>query len=151
MPLAFIRNVNVDAAGGVTTVTYQQREMDRVGKSTPIADDRLAVTTTYTLEANRIVRRDVFTPRVPLDVTSIQLEYAGFSTGPRQEGATTRFDAGAVTSFTVDGLETCESRALDHDHDYESDTGPMTALVVCSTGMTRFDRPRTIAWTMTLR
>ena len=48
MPLAFIRDAKVDAQGGTTTVTYRQPQMDRIGKSTPVADDRLTVTTTYT-------------------------------------------------------------------------------------------------------
>ncbi|HEX4566127.1 MAG TPA: hypothetical protein VH138_05820, partial [Vicinamibacterales bacterium] len=122
MPLAFIRDVNVGEAAGVTTVTYRQTELDRLGKSAPMADDRIGVTTTYTLEPGRITRTDVFTPKTPLDVGEIRLEYAGFSSEPQQNGATTRFGSGAVTSFSVEGLRACTSRPLDHDHAYGSDT-----------------------------
>lgn len=151
MPLAFIRDVTVTDAGDTTTVTFRQGELDRMGKSAPVADDRLAVTTTYTLQPHRIVRRDVFTPKTPLDVVSIQLEYASFSQDPAQDATTTRFGAGAVTSFHVDGLDRCVSRVLNQDHDYESDSGPMTALVVCTTGATRLERPLAMAWTLDYR
>ncbi|HEY2435248.1 MAG TPA: hypothetical protein VGI12_21435 [Vicinamibacterales bacterium] len=151
MPLAFIRDVKVDDTAAATTVTYRQSEMDRLGKSAPVADDRMAATTTYTLLPHRLVRRDVFTPAAGLDVASIQLEYAGFSREPAQDGLTTRFGAGVVTSFSVNGLERCTARSLDHDRDYASDTGPMTALVVCTTGAVRLEGPLTITWTLEYR
>jgi hypothetical protein len=151
MPLAFIRGVTVTDSGDVTTVAYRQSEMDRLGKSAPIADDRLAVETTYTLQPNRIVRRDVFTPKAPLDVASIRLEFAGFSRDPVLAGTTTRFGSGAVTSFAVEGLDRCEARTLDHDREYASDAGPMTVLVVCSSGASRVERPLALTWTIAYR
>jgi hypothetical protein len=151
MPLAFIRDVTVHDMSGATTVTYRQTEMDRLGKSAPVADDRLAVTTTYTLEPNRITRRDVFTPTTPLDVAAIRLEFASFSSDPRQEGTATRFGDGAVTEFNATGLDRCASRALDRDHAYESDTGPMTALVECTSGQARITGPVTITWSIAFK
>jgi hypothetical protein len=151
MPLAFIRGVTVQNADDITTVAYRQSEMDRLGKSAPIADDRLAVETTYTWQPNRITRRDVFTPKAPLDVASIRLEYAGFSRDPVPGGTTTRFGSGAVTSFAVEGLDRCEARTLDHEREYASDTGPMTVLVVCSSGALRVERPLTLTWTIAYR
>jgi hypothetical protein len=56
-----------------------------------------------------------------------------------------------VTSFSVNGLERCTARSLDHDRDYASDTGPMTALVVCTTGAVRLEGPLTITWTLEYR
>jgi hypothetical protein len=151
MPLAFIRGVTVRDTPGATTVTYHQTEMDRLGKSTPVADDRLAVATTYTLEPNRITRRDVFTPKTPLAVTAIRLEFASFSSDPQQEGATTHFGAGVVTAFNATGLDRCTSRTLDRDHTYESDTRSMTALVECTSGETRITAPVTITWSIVFR
>ncbi len=101
--------------------------MDRMGKAVPVGDDRLAVTTTYTLEPNRLTRTDVFVPKRPLDITAIRMEFAGFSTNATTADTTTAFGSGAVTSFQVKGLDTCQARALDRDHDYESDTGAMTS------------------------
>ena len=151
MPLAFIRDVRVVDSGVVTTVTYRQAELDRMGKNAPVADDRIAATPTYKLEPDRITRTDVFTPKAPLDVGEITLEYAGFSRDPQQNGRTTRFGSGTVTAFNVDGLEACTSRPLNHDHAYESDTGPMTALVACTTGPSRVDHAMTIRWSLEFR
>ena len=151
MPLAFIRDAAVDVRGGTTTVTYRQSQMDRMGKSAPIGDDRLAVATTYTLEPNRLTRRDVFVPKQPLDVTAIRMEFASFSTGAHTAGTTSTFGGGAVTSFTVTGLERCQARPLDRDHDYESDTGAMTSVVICSSGATTVAGPLTITWSIAYR
>jgi len=148
MPLVFIRDVAVADANGVTTVTYRQDEMDRIGKSAPVADDRMSVKTTYAMERGRITRTDVFTPRAPLDVNGIRLEYASFSREPRQDGLTARFGSGVVSSFGVTGLNACASRALDHDRNYESDTGPMSALIECTTAATRLERAFMISWTL---
>ena len=49
------------------------------------------------------------------------------------------------------GLERCAARTLDHDHDYASDTGPMTALVVCTTGAAHLERPLALTWTIDYR
>jgi hypothetical protein len=151
MPLAFIRDATVDLRGSTTTLTYRQSQMDRMGKAAPVGDDRLAVTTTYTLEANRISRRDVFVPKQPLDVSSIRLEFASFSTNAQTSTLTTVFGNGAVTSFQASGMKSCQSRALNHDHDYESDTGAMTSLVVCSSGSFTIKDPLTITWSISYR
>ena len=146
MPLAFIKDVKVDEGAAQTTVMYRQTEMDRLGSSAPVADARLSVQTSYRLRANRIERTDVFTPAGSLDLNSVRLEFATFSQDPKQDGMITRFGSGAVTSFSVEGLQSCTSRKLDHDHDYASDTGPMTALVICTSGPWRLDHPLTIHW-----
>jgi hypothetical protein len=151
MPLSFIRDVVVKDSPLATTVTYRQQDLDRLGGSAPVPDDRLAVETTYALQPDRISRIDVFTPRGALDVSAIELEYAGFSRDPQQSGTVTRFGSGTVTSFTVEGLDRCASRPLDRQHEYESDTGPMTALVVCTAGARRIDGPLKITWSMTLK
>jgi hypothetical protein len=151
MPLAFIRDATVDVRGSVTTLTYRQMQMDRMGTSVPVADDRLAVTTTYTLEPNRMTRKDVFVPKQPLDVSSIRLEFASFSTSAKTSAFTTVFGNGAVTSFQVSGMDSCQAWSLDHDRDYESDTGPMTSLVRCSTVSSTITVPLTLTWSISYR
>jgi hypothetical protein len=151
MPLAFIRDATVDVRGRTTTVTYRQSQMDRMGQAAPVADDRLSVTTTYTLEPNRLTRKDVFVSKQPLDVTTIRMEFAGFSTDARTSTTTTTFGSGAVTSFQVTGLETCQARALDRERDYESDTGAMTSLVTCSSGPSTLKGPLTLTWSISYR
>jgi hypothetical protein len=151
MPLAFLQDARVDVHGSATTVTYRQAQMDRIGKAAAVGDDRLAATTTYTLEPNHLSRTDVFVPKQPLDLAAIRLEFAGFSTQATTTGNKTVFGRGAVTSFQVTGLETCQSRALDREHDYESDAGAMTSLVICSSGSSTLTGPLSITWSMTYR
>jgi hypothetical protein len=151
MPLAFIRQATVNVQGSTTTVTYRQSQMDRMGKSMPIGDDRLGVSTTYTLEPGRLTRSDVFVAKQPLDVAAIRMEFASFSSNPKTSGTTIAFGTGAVTSFRVSGLQTCLATALDRDHDYESDTGAMTSLVTCSSGPSTIKGPVTITWSISYR
>jgi hypothetical protein len=151
MPLAFISGATVAQQGSTTTLSYQQSQMDRMGKAAPVGDARLSVTTTYTLEPHRLTRTDVFVAKQPLDVSAIRVEFAGFSAGPSTSGNTTTFESGTVTSFQVSGLQSCESRRLERDHDYESDTGAMTSLVMCSSGSSTMERPLTITWSISYR
>jgi hypothetical protein len=151
MPLAFIRDAKVDVRGSTTTVTYHQSEMDRMGGAAPVGDDRLSVTTTYVLAPNRLTRQDVFVPKQPLDIRAIRMEFASFSTDAKISDTTTTFGDGAVTSFRMSGLDSCQVRALNREHDYESDTGAMTSLVACSSGSSTMTGPLTLAWSISYR
>ena len=151
MPLAFIREATVDVRGNTTTLTYRQSQMDRMGAAAPVGDDRLTVTTAYALEPHQLTRKDVFVPRQPLAVAAIRMQFASFSTNARTSGNTTVFGSGTVTAFQVQGLDVCQSGALDRDHDYESDTGPMTSLVTCSSGSSTVNGPLTITWSISYR
>jgi hypothetical protein len=151
MPLAFIQDARVDERGSTTTVTYRQSRMDRMGKAAPVGDDRLSVTTTYVMEPNRLTRQDVFMPKAPLEIRSIRMEFASFSTEAKISGNMTAFGDGAVTSFRMSGLDSCQARALNREPDYESDSGAMTSLVVCSSGASTMMGPLTLAWSISYR
>ncbi len=148
MPLAYERDAKVVQDKGRTTLTYYQDKLDRLGQNAPVADDRLSVVTTYAFDAGKITRTDVYTPKAPLKVKAIRLEFAGFSTAPVTDGGTTRFGHGDVTAFEVTGLDRCTSTALDHNPAYESDTGAMTALVTCEAGPRVLSQPFSIRWTI---
>jgi hypothetical protein len=151
MPLVFIQGAAVETRGSTTTLTYRQSQMDRMGRASPAGDDRLTVTTTYTLEPHRLTRSDVFIAKQPLGVAAIRIEFAGFSTDPRTSGNTTVFGGGAVTAFQVNGLESCQAKSLAQDHDYESDTGAMTSLVTCASGPSILEGQQTITWSISYR
>jgi hypothetical protein len=151
MPLAFFRDAKIETRGATTTVSYRQPEVDRMGKNVPASDDRLSDEVTYTFEPNRITRKDVFAARAPLDVGAIRMEFATFSTDASLSGHRAAFAGGAVTSFDVTGLNTCDVKALDHDHDYESDTGAMASLVRCTSGSFTLGAPLTISWSISYR
>ncbi len=149
MPLAYFRDAKVVTQGATTTVSYRQSEMDKMGEDAPIADNRLSVTTTYSFSPGRIVRKDVFVPKAPLDVSAITMEFASFSKSAKLAGSTVNFDQGAVTSFSVTGLP-CTVRALNNDREYEADFGAMASLVTCtSAAPQKMVQPFTLTWTMT--
>ena len=148
MPLAFIRDVAVAAHGLRTQITYRQSEMDRLGGEAPVADERLSVKTTYVFEPTRITRTDVYTPKAPLDLKGIELDFGSFSQLAHAAGRRVEFNGGAVRSFEVSGLEGCQAASIDNDGDFESDEGPMLAKVVCGSGAKTVRAPFTIGWTL---
>jgi hypothetical protein len=147
MPLAFIRNVTVATHGRRTRVTYRQSELDRLGGESEVADDRLSVKTTYVFEPTRITRTDVYTPHAPLELQGIQLDFGSFSQLARATDRRVELK-GAVSSFEVSGLDSCQATPIENDPDFESDEGPMLTKVLChSTGKT-VKAPFTIAWSL---
>lgn len=129
MPLAFFRDVTVSKTG----VSWHQSEMDRMGGVSPVPDDRLSVETRYEFDSGKIVRTDLYTPKAPLDIAGIRLDYGGFGN----------------SRFKAEGLEECRSQAIDKDPDYESDDGPMTEKTVCVSGKQTLSASFTIRWTLT--
>lgn len=150
-PLAYAKGVKVVEKGATTTVTYSQDQVDRLGDAAPIADDRLAVRTTYVFAPGKITRTDVISAKSPLAATSIDVDFAGFSEAPTTKGGETRFKSGDVTAFAVKGYKSCKSRPLADEKAYRAVTGAMTSLVQCSTGPIRMAAPVTLSWTLTYR
>jgi hypothetical protein len=146
MPLAYFRDVKVEQAGGRTTITYRQSELDRMGEDTPVKDDRISLQTTYTYERGSITRTDVYTPGRKLAVKGIDLAFGSFSSNPTTRGLTTRFANGAVEEFSVKGLERCESAPAAGDQRYQAPYGPMASKVTCTRAAFDFERPLTLSW-----
>jgi hypothetical protein len=149
MPLAFIRGVSITSQGRRTRVTYHQTELDRLGSESPTADQRLSVATTYVFDPTRITRTDIYTPKEPLQLTGIELDFGTFSQLAHSGQHLVEFSGGAITSLQVRGLDSCRATAIDHDPDFESDEGPMTAKVVCTSPARIVSSPFTIGWTIT--
>lgn len=147
-PLAYARNVKVSEQGARTVVTYQQDQLDRLGKDAPVADDRVSVKTTYVLEPGKIRRTDVFTPRAGQGIKAVDLSFAGFSAAPTTKGGATRFGQGDVRRFTVTGLS-CKSRPLADEKAYRTPTGAFLSLVECTGGPKT--GPLTVSWTLDYR
>lgn len=151
MPLAFFRDIEIDAKGARTVVTYRQSEMDRMGSNGPIADDRISVRTTYTFEPGTIVRTDVYTPTQGVPVERIVLELASFSEQPSTAGLVTRFASGVVRDFQVTGLDACESGAVAGDARYRVSTGAFASKVRCTRKAFTLNRPLSLTWRLRYR
>jgi len=134
MPLAFFRDVKVESRGGRTVVTVEQSELDRMGGRAPQKDARLRVQTRYELEPGSITRTDTYTAATPLAVRSLAVELASFSKQPRTAGLTTDFAEGALTEFSVDGYDRCESQGDLDDPRYRTSTGAFASRVRCTRG-----------------
>jgi hypothetical protein len=148
-PLAYTRNVRVTGRGARTIVTYEQTQLDRLGTSAPIADDRLGVKTTYVLEPGKISRTDVFTPKNGQAIKAVDLSFAAFSTAPSTKGGATTYGQGDVRSFKVTGLS-CKSRPLEDEEDYRTPTGAFQSLTECASEP-RAAGPLTVSWSLSYR
>ncbi|KQY95245.1 hypothetical protein ASD21_07730 [Caulobacter sp. Root1455] len=146
-PLAYARNVKVTEQGARTIVTYEQTQLDRLGASAPIADDRFSVRTTYVLAPGKISRTDVFTPKGGQPIKAVDLSFASFSSAPSTKGGATTYGQGDVRAFTVTGLS-CKSRALEDEKAYRTPTGAFQSLVECAGGARTRSGPLTVSWSL---
>lgn len=146
MPLAYFRDVSVDTKGQRTVVTYRQSELDRVGSEGPVADDRLAVTTTYVFEPGVITRTDIYTPKSAVTVKNVSMALGSYSGDPTTSGLATRFGEGRVRTFNVAGMEKCESASALGDSRYHTPSGPLRTKVSCVRRDFTLGEPVTIGW-----
>ncbi len=146
MPLAFFKNAQVATRGAVTSVSARQDELNKMGKPAPIKDDRLSVTTRFEFRDGEVSRTDVYTPKAPLIIKKIELEFAGFSQIVAQDGTAITLGQGVATHFKVEGLDTCNAENINNEPQYRSDTGAMTSLIRCESGPRIIDRPFSINW-----
>ena len=149
MPLVFIRDIDVAAQDERTTVHYRQSELDRLGGNSPVADDRLSVATSYVFEQGRITRSDLYTPKQPLDIAGIELDFGTFSELIAVSKDSVTFNKGAIETFKVSGLDGCQAQPIHDDPEFESDEGPMATKVTCRAGPRIARAPFMISWTLT--
>lgn len=149
-PLAYARNVKVTEQGARTIVTYEQTQLDKLGTSAPIADDRFSVKTTYVLEPGKISRTDVFTPKDGQAIKAVDLSFAAFSAAPATKGGATTYGQGDVRSFKVTGLS-CKSRPLADEKAYRTPTGAFQSLTECASGPRTLSGPLTVSWSLSYK
>lgn len=146
-PLAYFRNVKVTGK----TVAWHQTESDRLGQSKPQPDARLKVKTAYRFAAKAITRTDILTPAQTLDVQSIDMEFASFSTGTlKRKGKAwvVTYGPGAARTFAVSGFSTCELKAV-NDRAYQTPEGAFASTLKCTIAAKPLSAPLTVSWTLT--
>jgi hypothetical protein len=147
-PLAFFQHAKVTERGNRTVVTFQQSHLDKLGTQSPLADDRLTLSSTYVLEPGRITRTDVYTPKGTVALESVRMEFATYSDLPLQQGTTTRFGRGAVRKFAAVGFAHCDVAAVQNSVAYQTPTGPFATLVVCASPAHTLQGPVTLSWSL---
>jgi hypothetical protein len=109
------------------------------------------LTSTYTLSPGRITRADVYTPREPLDLEGIAIEFATYSEGGVQKAGTVSFANGPVREFKATGFDQCLVDALHDNPDYRTPTGPLSSKVTCRIKSRPLREPLTLGWSLTYR
>lgn len=148
-PLAYYQNVKVTFDGDRTILTYNEPQMDRMGKQAPNPDDRMAASVTYTLSPGQITRTDVYTLKGHASLKSLNMEFATYSDEPRQRATTTTFGRGAVRTFEAKGFGVCRVQSVVGDSEYETPIGPFQNKIACESGAATLSTPVTLGWTLT--
>ena len=148
---AFIKDIRSTGVGKTQRVSYAQDGLDKIGAAAPLKDARIALKTEYSFAPGSITRTDTYTPRAPLDVAEVTLEFASFSSDAVARGTHIRFGQGNVTGFEVRGLKQCSAGPTNGDERYKSPNGSMHSIVRCSTPAFTMQRPMVIEWVMRYR
>jgi hypothetical protein len=145
---AWMKDIRATHEGNGQRITYRQDALTRLGKNVPVKDDRITVDTEYRLEHGAITRTDTYRSAAGVDIASLSLDFASFSTAATVDGNTVRFKEGAVREFTVSGLAKCSAAATAGSDLYRAPYGPMATLVSCTSGPFTLQQPLAIRWTM---
>ncbi|MES2152350.1 MAG: hypothetical protein V4508_21430 [Pseudomonadota bacterium] len=143
---AYIKDISTARDGARQLVRYRQDGLDKVGKGDPVKDERITLATEYSFESGKLTRTDTYTPRAPLKVAQLSLEFASFSGGATVAGTEVRFADGDVSAFTVSGLAACSAEATLGKEPFKAPYGPMQTHVSCASKDFLFDAPLTVKW-----
>jgi hypothetical protein len=143
---AYLKQISAKQDRQRYRVAYRQDELDKLGASAPVKDARIALDTQYTFEPGRITRSDTYTPKAALKVAKLSLEFASFSDLANVKGSRISFGDGAVTSFSVEGLDTCRAESTGGEEPYKAPYGPMKTHVACESGEFMMDKPVVVKW-----
>jgi hypothetical protein len=145
---AYIKDITDKREGKRHTVRYRQDALDKVGGNAPVKDERITLSTVYTFESGALTRTDTYTPKAPLQVDSLSLDFASFSGGASVKGTKVRFSDGIVTAFDTSGLAACKATPTDGADPFRANYGPMKTHIRCETNNFTFDKPLVVQWRM---
>jgi hypothetical protein len=148
---AYIKNISTAQDGARRLVRYRQDELDRLGQDAPVKDDRIRLDTEYSFESGRLTRTDTYTPRMPLKVARLSLEFASFSDGATVDGTRVRFADGDVSAFEVSGLAGCAAEQTQGKEPFKAPYGPMKTHVSCATSDFMLTGPLKVKWVIDYR
>ncbi|MFT3996473.1 MAG: hypothetical protein QM667_03630 [Asticcacaulis sp.] len=149
-PLSWYSGIEV-SNGADPQVRYRQDALDRMGQAAPQTDTRLSAQTTYAFGKGRLTRHDVFTPKDPIEVQAVNIEFASFSTQAtlRRDGDGWRvsYGAGAVTGFRLKGFDHCVVAPV-ADPLYRAPTQAFETRLSCSRDAFTMAGPLRVEWTL---
>ncbi|MDB5815330.1 MAG: hypothetical protein JWN23_2447 [Rhodocyclales bacterium] len=148
---SFIRDIQTAQNGDVLTLTYHQTELNRLGETGTIKDDRLSVKTTYTFDSGVMTRTDVYTPSVPLKHIKIDMEFASFGENVTRTEQGFAFAVGDALTFEADGFMRLSSESVSTSETYRTPMGQMKTLIRCERDEDTLSAPITLRWTIRYR
>lgn len=148
---AWIKDIQTRKDGARQHVSYRQDALTKLGKSAPVKDARIALTTDYTLESGVLTRTDTYTPTAPLKVSQLSLEFASYSDAATVDGTTVRFGDGDVTAFEVVGLDACVAEKTAGKEPFKANYGAMKTHIICTSKDFTLAAPLTVKWTIRYR
>lgn len=151
LPTSFIQELRSWQDGDEHVVSYRQPGLNLVGAKQPRLDTRVSLFTEYRFGPGRISRRDVLTPTATVQVASLSLAFACFSSGARPEGSAVDFDAGTVTRFEAEGFERLAIQEPAADALRPLTSGPARTHLQFSGTATQMAAPLSLRWTLSYR
>jgi hypothetical protein len=145
---SYIKNITDQREGKRHVVRFRQDALDKVGGNAPVKDERIAVSTVYTFESGVLTRTDTYTPKAPVQVDALTLDFASFSGGATVNGSKVSFTDGKVTSFDTSGLAACKAAATGGEEPFKANYGAMKTHIRCETNNFTFDKPLVVQWRM---
>ncbi len=143
---AYIKDINDKRDGKRHLVRYHQDALDKLGGNAPVRDERMTLTTEYSFEPGAVTRTDTYTPKAPLQVDTLSLDFASFSSGASVKGSKVSFKEGKVTAFEVSGLKACTAVATEGKEPFRTNYGPMSTQVHCESNQFVMDKPMVVKW-----
>ncbi len=145
---AYIKSITDKREGKRHVVRYRQDALDKVGGNAPVKDERIGVSTVYTFESGILTRTDTYTPKAPLQVDALTLDFASFSGGATVNGTKVSFTDGKVKTFDTSGLAACKATPTGGEEPFKANYGAMQTHVRCETNNFTFDKPLVVQWRM---
>jgi hypothetical protein len=148
---SFLKNIKTEEHGQALTLMYHQDELNRLGETGTIKDDRLAVKTTYTFDSGVMTRTDVYTPSAPLKNVKIDMEFASFGEDVARTDKGFAFAVGDALTFEAEGFTRMSSESVDTSETYRTPMGQMKTVLRCERDEASFSAPITLRWQIRYR
>jgi hypothetical protein len=145
---SYIKDITDKQEGMRHVVRFRQDALDKVGGNAPVKDERIAVSIVYTFESGVLTRTDTYTPKAPIQVDALTLDFASFSGGATVNGTKVSFTEGKVTSFDTRGLAACKATATGGEEPFKANYGAMKTHIRCETNNFTLDKPLVVQWRM---
>lgn len=151
LPTSFMQDIKTWREGDEEVVSYRQPGLNLVGAPRPRLDTRVALQVEIRFGPGYITRSDRLVPAAPLQLSSLSLEFACFSSGARASGSAVEFDTGVIERFEAQGFERLDVHEPAPEALRPLTSGPARTHLQFSGAATQMATPLSIRWTLRYR